>query len=122
MSLIIGMFIDYVSSLLPCSFSKHRNQIEQLVTQVVPLFGLGNQQEFFDQLATRMMDEYQPSARPTAQRVRISLETLRVRNADPASEPKGGEAFACAGEPCSVCHDEFSAGVGVIELPCSHVS
>jgi len=28
--------------------------------------------------------------------------------------------FCSAGEPCSVCHDEFVAGAEVMQLPCRH--
>jgi hypothetical protein len=28
--------------------------------------------------------------------------------------------FCSAGEPCTVCHEEFTAGAEVLQLPCRH--
>lgn len=28
--------------------------------------------------------------------------------------------FCCAGEPCTVCHEDFEIGTEVVQLPCRH--
>ena len=79
-------------------------------------------QELLDMIASRLMDEYQPSSTPTATRIREHLPMYNVRPRMAKEEPTQVEACACAGEPCTICHDEFVEGNRVAELPCSHVS
>lgn len=81
----------------------------------------GGDQEWLDQIASRLMDEYQPSSTPTAARIRDHLPTYAVRPKSAKGEPTMAQACACAGEPCTICHDEFVEGNKVAELPCSHV-
>lgn len=75
-----------------------------------------------DQIAARLMEEYQPPSNPTAFRILSKLPTYAVRARGAQGEPNPDEACAFAGEPCTVCHDEFDEGEKVVELPCSHVS
>jgi len=85
-------------------------------------YGMVDEAAVMEHLRAQLFDMHEPPDRPTARRIRRLLPKLRVREGDPANEPGEGEAFACAGEPCAVCHDEFSAQTKVHELPCSHVS
>ena len=82
--------------------------------------GGGSEQDWLDQLMSRLMDEYQPRSIPTAFRISAQLPMYDVRAKGAEGEPAANEAFACAGEPCSICHDEFAEGARVVELPCSH--
>ena len=59
-------------------------------------------QEWFDQLMSQIMAEYQPTSQAASQRAVRSLPTLTVRPKDVQGEPWEGEAVARAGEPCSV--------------------
>ena len=77
--------------------------------------------EWLDRFATQVMDSTQPAAKPTSRKVQESLPEVFVRSAGSEGEPKKDEAFACAGEPCSVCHEDFVERESVVELPCSHV-
>lgn len=78
-------------------------------------------QEWIDRLTSHLLDEHNPSAKPTSRRALDNLIEVIVRPQDAVGEPRTDEAFTCAGEPCSVCHDEFSVGEKVAELPCCHV-
>ncbi|KAI7836347.1 hypothetical protein COHA_009770 [Chlorella ohadii] len=82
--------------------------------------GMAQEQEWLDQVMSRIMNEYQPPSQAAAQRAVRSLPKLTVRAKDAAGEPGEGEALARAGEPCSVCHDEYREGEEVLELPCGH--
>jgi hypothetical protein len=73
-------------------------------------------------LADRLMQEYEPRDNPASLSVRKNLIKLKVRPAGANGEPDDHEAFACAGEPCPICHEEFETEDCVAELPCSHVS
>lgn len=75
---------------------------------------------WMEQVAAQLMDEYQPTSFPTAARIVSALPTYNVRPRSAKGDPGPGEAFACAGEPCSVCHDEFIEKSKVVELCCSH--
>jgi hypothetical protein len=78
-------------------------------------------QEWIDRLTSQLMDEHGPTAKPTSKKARDNLTEVIVRPHGALGEPKSDEAFTCAGEPCSVCHDDFSEGEKVAELPCCHV-
>ncbi|KAL4439039.1 hypothetical protein ABPG77_006976 [Micractinium sp. CCAP 211/92] len=82
--------------------------------------GHPSEQEWLDRLMSEIMAEYQPASQAAAQRAVRSLPALAVRPKDARGEPGEGQAVARAGEPCSVCHDEFREGEEVLELPCSH--
>ncbi len=84
--------------------------------------GGASEEDFISMIASRLMDEYQPRQTPTAARIREALPTYAVRPAGAKGEPAATEACCCAGEPCTVCHEEFEEGLKVAELPCSHVS
>ena len=86
--------------------------------------GMGgtSEQEIMDRLATHLMNEYQAPSNPTASRIISNLPMYDVRPRSAKGEPTPTEACSCAGEPCTVCHDEFVEGTKVAELPCSHVS
>uniref|UniRef100_A0A1D2ACM3 RING-type domain-containing protein n=1 Tax=Auxenochlorella protothecoides TaxID=3075 RepID=A0A1D2ACM3_AUXPR len=75
--------------------------------------------ESMDDIMTRIMDDYQPVSHPTARRAREAFPRLRVRPAG-QKDPGEGEAAAAAGEPCSICHETYSPGDEVVELPCDH--
>ncbi|KAL4452673.1 hypothetical protein ABPG75_008335 [Micractinium tetrahymenae] len=91
-----------------------------------PFAGVGagaghpGEQEWLDRLMSQIMAEYQPASQAAAQRAVRSLPALAVRPKGARGEPGEGQAVARAGEPCSVCHDEFREGEEVLELPCSH--
>lgn len=78
-------------------------------------------QEWMDRIASQLMDEHSPSGKPTSKKARDNLIEVTVRPQSAVGEPECDEAFTCAGEPCSVCHDDFSEGEKVAELPCCHV-
>lgn len=78
-------------------------------------------QEWMDRLASQLMDEHNPSTKPTSKKAQDNLIEVMVRPQGASGEPKCDEAFTCAGEPCSVCHDEFNEREKVAELPCCHV-
>jgi Ring finger domain len=75
---------------------------------------------WMEQIAAQLMDQYQPTSFPTAARIVSALPTYDVRPRSSKGEPGPNESFACAGEPCSVCHDEFIEKSKVVELCCSH--
>jgi hypothetical protein len=77
-------------------------------------------QDSFDVIISRLMEEYRPRSLPTALTIRNNLPLYKVRPANASGEPRGDEAFATAQDPCSVCHEEFLEGNRVAELPCSH--
>lgn len=60
------------------------------------------EQEWLDQLLSRIMADYEPASQATAQRAVRSLPTLAVRAKEAKGEPGEGQAVAKAGEPCSV--------------------
>lgn len=76
-----------------------------------------------EQILQRLMDQYQPQATPAASTAVAALPRLRVASAaDQASgAPPAEPVAACrAGDPCTVCHDEFEGGAEVMQLPCKH--
>ena len=78
-------------------------------------------QEQMDTIMSRIMEEHQPQSVATSKRVREALPRLKVRaKDDEKSYPDEGLAVAKAGEPCSVCHEDFEEAEEVIELPCQH--
>jgi hypothetical protein len=77
--------------------------------------------DWMDRIASQIMDDHNPSLKPTSKKVQDNLIQVSVRAEGAQGEPGPDEAFTCAGEPCSVCHDEFSEGEKVAELPCCHV-
>ena len=69
----------------------------------MPPGGAGpGEQEWLDQLMSRIMNEYQPASQAAAQRAIRSLPSLTVRPQEAMGEPGDGQAWARAGEPCSV--------------------
>lgn len=75
---------------------------------------------FLDMLSSAFTDD-QPATRPTAKSIQENIPEFLVRDKDAEGEPSIEEAFARAGDPCSVCHDDFQFKEKVVELPCSHV-
>ena len=75
---------------------------------------------FMEQIAAQLMEQHQPTSFPTASKIVSSLPTYKVRPRSAKGEPGPNEAFACAGESCSVCRDEFVEKNKVVELCCSH--
>jgi hypothetical protein len=75
---------------------------------------------FMDQILAQLADQHQPVSYPTASRIISALPTYNVRPRSSKGEPAPSEAFACAGEPCPVCHEEFVEKSKVAELCCSH--
>ncbi|KAK9814583.1 hypothetical protein WJX72_008201 [[Myrmecia] bisecta] len=66
-----------------------------------------------------------PAAEGPASATAPAAEASAAADASTGSRPAataGVAAFACckAGEPCSVCHDEFAEGGEVVQLPCKH--
>lgn len=80
-----------------------------------------NPGDWIDRIASQLLDEHRPSTKPTSKKAQDNLIEVVVRPNGAIGEPRDNEAFTCAGEPCSVCHDEFSEGEKVAELPCCHV-
>ena len=78
-------------------------------------------QEWLDRIATRVMNEAQPTIRPTSKKIQENLPEVLVRASNAVGEPTLDESFACADEPCSICHEDFVEKEKVVELPCSHV-
>jgi len=81
----------------------------------------GEDQEWFDRIASQLMNESNPSAKPTSQKAQENLIEVVVRPCGAEGEPGDNEAFTCAGDPCTVCHEDFSEREKVVELPCCHV-
>lgn len=76
-----------------------------------------------EQILQRLMDQYQPQATPAASSAIAALPRLRVAStADLADNAAPAEPVAAcrAGDPCTVCHDDFEAGAEVMQLPCKH--
>jgi hypothetical protein len=73
-------------------------------------------------IMARLAAASQPAVHPTAQSAVASLPRRKVpaADADPAVLQPDEHAACKAGEPCSVCHDEFGAGEEVLQLPCLH--
>lgn len=84
-------------------------------------WGEGLHDDWMDRLASQLMEEQTPSTKPTSKRAQDNLMEVLVRPQGSEGDPGFNESFTCAGEPCSVCHDEFCEGEKVAELPCCHV-
>lgn len=78
-------------------------------------------QEWLDRIATQLMDEVRPTVRATSKKIQENLPEVLVRASNAVGEPALDESFACADEPCSICHEDFVEKEKVVELPCSHV-
>lgn len=81
----------------------------------------GEDQEWFDRIASQLMNESNPSTKPTSQKAQDNLIEVVVRPFGAEGEPGDNESFTCAGDPCTVCHEDFKEGEKVVELPCCHV-
>ena len=67
------------------------------------------------------MEAHQPTFLPTARSTLDSLPRRTVTASGLADKETPADARGCkAGEPCTVCHDDFVAGITVVELPCLH--
>jgi E3 ubiquitin-protein ligase RNF115/126 len=77
-------------------------------------------QEWLDRIATQLMDEARPTVRATSKKIQENLPEVLVRPSNAVGEPAVDESFACADEPCSICHEDFVEKEKVVELPCSH--
>ncbi len=73
-----------------------------------------------ESIAAGLMDQHEPTSFPTASRIIAALPMYDVRPRSAKGEPGPGEAFACAGESCSICQEEFPEKSKVVELFCSH--
>ena len=71
-------------------------------------------------IMARLAAHSQPSITPTAQSAVDSLPRRAVPPAEESAPQPDVHASCKAGEPCSVCHDEFTAGEEVLQLPCQH--
>lgn len=88
-------------------------------------FQLGDyaSQDSLQAIMSRLMQAYQPPRQPTSRALVDSLPRLPVRPLDASSEAtKSCQHYAscAAGEPCSVCHENFEERLQVLELPCKH--
>ena len=90
---------------------------------ILNLLNDDDDRNWMDAIMTRIMEQHEPSSTPTASEIIDNLPMYSVRpKSAKRLEPAPHEAMVCAGEDCAVCHDEFSEGTKVAELPCSHVS
>lgn len=84
-----------------------------------------------DHVVTQLMEAHQPAIMATKPDVLAALPRLRVPGraagasagpqADAGPNAEGGHFAACeAGDPCTVCHDNYAEDDMVVQLPCKH--
>ena len=82
----------------------------------------------FEQIMAQLAAQHEPLPQPTSRDVLKSMPHVKVTSAAastasvPATVPSEGVApVAKAGEACTICHDEFTDGMEVTQLPgCGH--
>ncbi len=77
-----------------------------------------------EHILQRLMDQYQPQASPASTSAVAELPRLKVSSSAQAACADAARAESSAackiGDACTVCHDDFSEGTEVVQLPCKH--